>query len=74
MCNDVSSHKAPQQCQQLGRAWKAGCSGSWARRGWGVGVGWLEWGSALLAQGGVGVPESRLAGLEPLGSQVPGKP
>lgn len=25
LCNDVSSHKAPQQCQQLGRAWKAGC-------------------------------------------------
>lgn len=25
----------------------------------GVGVGWLEWGPALLAQGGVGVPESR---------------
>lgn len=37
-----------------------------------MGVGWLEWGSALLAQGGVGVPESRLAGMEPLGPRYQG--
>lgn len=67
LCNDISSHKAPQQCQQLERARTSQGMQRWVGS-WGKGPGGVRQG--LLAWGGAWVPKPQVGRAR--NGQVPG--